>query len=107
MYRFTQNGKRMTAALLLGLLVYILAEKNMHGHTAGMTAGSKNDHAAVHSGINCLICDFQLPATDAVPGEFSLLILPEFRISATGSLSGHYFETAQSPFTDRGPPSVC
>ncbi len=107
MYRFTQNSKGMTAALLLGILVYILVEKNAHGHTAGNTAGSKNNHAAIHSGITCLVCDFQLPAADAVPGEFSLLLLPGFYISVTGSLPGHYFDPAPSPFTDRGPPPIC
>ena len=107
MYRFSQNGKGMTAALLLGLLVYILVEKNAHGHAAGKTTGSKTNHAVLHSGITCLVCDFQLPAADAVPGEFSLINQPEFHSSITGSLPDHYFNPAPSPFTERGPPSFC
>lgn len=107
MYRFTQKGKIMTAALLLGLLVFILVEKSAHGHTAGNTAGSTNSHAILHPGITCLVCDFQLPASDAVPGEFSLIILPEFHNTIRGSLPGHYINPAPSPFTERGPPSIC
>lgn len=107
MYRFSQNGKGMTAALLLGLLVYILVEKNAHGHAAGKTTGSKNAPAAFHPGITCLVCEFQLPAADAVPCEFSLIILPEFHNSITGLLPNHYFNPAPSPFTERGPPSFC
>ncbi len=107
MYRLTQNGKGITAALLLGLLVYILVEKNAHAHTAGKTTGSKNAPAALYSGITCLVCDFQLPAADAEPGEFSLFILPEFHNSVTGLLPDHYFNPAPSPFTERGPPSIC
>ena len=107
MNRFTQNGKGITAALLLGLLVYILVEKNAHGHAAGKTTGSENGHTTIHSGIFCMVCDFQLPAADAVPGEFSLIILPEFHSSVTGLLPDHYFNPAPSPFTERGPPSFC
>lgn len=107
MYRFTQNSKGITAALLLGLLVYILVEKNAHGHAAGKTTRSKNAHAALHSGITCLVCDFQLPAADDVPGEFSLIFLPEFHNSITGLLPDRYFNPAPSPFTERGPPSYC
>ncbi len=105
MHRFTQDRKRITAALLLGLLVYLLIEKNAHGHAAGLTNGSKHDHAAIYSGISCLICDFQLSSADAVPGEFSLVILPAFRIAVTGSLPVLYFNPAPSPFAERGPPS--
>ncbi len=100
-------GKKLATTLLLSLFVYILIEKAGHGHPSGIPSGSVNDHTVMHAGISCLVCDFQLPAADVVPGEFSLGIIPPFRITLTGSLPCMYFDPALSPFSERGPPSVC
>lgn len=104
---FTRYGKKITAALLLGLLVYIPVEKNWHGHRDSMTVGSTQEKNFYHSSASCLICDYQLPAVDQLAGDFKFNALPEFQLTLTGLLPLRYYSCSPSSLTERGPPFIC
>ncbi len=97
--------KRIAAAVLLGLLVYILVEKNAHGHTASTITSQHTDQATIHSGYTCLICEFQLSADAELPAAFANILPLSYITIYSEQLPVIQFNLTPSPFAERGPPA--
>ncbi len=96
--------KKLSAFILFGLLLFIQAEKNMHGHAG---TEKKLTGTTVNAAFKCLLCEYQLAADAGIPAE-AVVQVPLFFSTAVIS----YFIPADlSPhrlsFTGRGPPSHC
>lgn len=105
MHRLPVHIKSIAAAVLLGLLVYILVEKNAHGHTASATRSQQTDHATIHSGYTCLICEFQLSAEAELPAAFTNILPLSYIIIYSELLPVIHLNLTPSPFAERGPPA--
>lgn len=67
--------RSLSAGLLLILFAFILVEKNNHGHNSLSKISEQHSLAIIHSGFDCLICEFQLAANADMPvvSEVSLI----------------------------------
>lgn len=99
------NFKQVTAALLLGIFVFILAEKSRHGHHYASSHIS-DSRETVSSLYHCLVCDFQLAAGADLPTG------PTVPVYAAIDRLYQSFDLATgltrylAPFQERGPPSL-
>ncbi len=99
--------KKVAAAGLLSLLLYIPVEKNFHTHAAEPSAETKGGAHVLHSVIACLICDYQVSAADELPDFYSAILHPESVNLLTESLPFLVGQTIPSFSSERGPPFIC
>lgn len=104
MHRLPVYIMKIASGVLLGLLVYILVEKNTHRHTTATIPSRQTDHAAVHSGYACLICEFQLSANAGLPAGLGTIVPLSFSIIYSDILPAGYLNLAPSSLAERGPP---
>lgn len=96
--------RKISAAVLLALFAFILAEKSAHGHSK-MSRPEHDRHTAVHSSYNCLICDFQLGADADLPVGTSLPVQLVFAAPNTIHSSQDFFVRIVFQHAERGPPA--
>lgn len=105
MFRAGLYGKKGIAAILLGLFLFILAEKSAHDHSV-LPEKECSGEARLTSVAACSVCDFQLHAGADLP-------VPVQTASTFYPLTPDYFHTSVSYFPrpaavhpERGPPSL-
>lgn len=98
--------KKLSACLLLGLFLFIQAEKSLHEHngTTHHISGKANI-----SGIkaSCLLCEFQLAADADIPCNNFTLTAVHPAAEHTVYYNPVYFTSVITAFAQRGPPSYC
>jgi hypothetical protein len=99
------NSKKITAALLLALFVFVHTAKALHIH-ADSYAGNHKNETAFKSSVQgvCSICEFQLARDSELP-------LPATTSNTFTFISKDYFSSSSAislvhafSFSDRGPP---
>lgn len=98
--------KKLSAFLLLGLFLFIQAEKSLHEHNAAARQHTGYTHVS-DAKANCLLCDFQLAADADVPA-LSFELNP-VRFTAVHAVFHNpvYFSSSAHVSALRGPPSCC
>lgn len=98
--------KRLTALLLLGLFVFIQAEKSLHGHSNVSKLVHEGTRLS-HTNFNCPLCDFQLAANADLPDN-SFYLAPVYFASVQAQYNNPvYYSSDRYSFDLRGPPSYC
>ncbi len=101
------NIKKSVAALLLGLLVFILAEKNVHVHERTSNVLQHDGLPVATTGFSCLICEYQLTGDADEPDVFTVSIAENFSNSFTSSFKQQYCAHSIPGTGERGPPVYC
>ncbi len=93
--------------MLLALFVFIVAEKNVHGHQQAVTDTTQQGQACLQQGSSCIICDFQLTAGAELPVQPELHIESKQISHFTAAFSSLYLQSSPSCLSERGPPFFC
>ena len=98
------NSKKIVAAFLMSIFLFIYAEKTFHRHQD--SPATSHEHAALIKSVNagCSICEFQ------VTKDAYLVSLPPYVVAYTVVNKNYISFSTNLPFTtsrhlaDRGPP---
>ncbi|MGQ0738583.1 MAG: hypothetical protein ACT4OJ_05940 [Bacteroidota bacterium] len=107
MFRLHINSKKGIAAILLAFFVFILAEKNAHGHRGAIADKTGQGQAFLLSKSSCIICDFQLAAGAELPVQPELNAATEQTTEFVILTSSFYLQSSPSCLSERGPPFSC
>lgn len=107
MHFLPANIKQFVAAFLLGLLVFILAEKNAHTHDGISNVHQQNGLPIAHTGFSCFICEYQLTGDADEPVVFTVSTVEYLSSTLIVSLTQLYYTFSIPGTGERGPPAFC
>lgn len=103
MFRTCTIGKKGIAACLLGLFLFILAEKSTHDHSV-LPEKEFSGESRVKAAAVCAVCEFQLHAGAdlPVPAQTAFIFYPDLPVFFYSSVAA--FKAPVGVHPDRGPP---
>ena len=99
-------GKKLVAFLILGMSLFIQAEKLLHRHNGNTTCKHEQVQSLKSSNSGCSICEFQV-SRDAQLADLEIpQLVPVVVSNATAVTSSDYHYLLYSFFPARGPPAL-
>src|SRR5689334_3558014 len=96
-------GKKIGAFFILGMLLFIQAEKLLHRHTLNNTCQHEQVQNLKSQNSNCSICEFQI-SRDAQLSDLEIpSIVPVFLSEEHFTISSSYHFLEQTSLPARGP----
>ena len=97
--------KKSIAFLLIGLLLFVHAEKAIHHHEILVVKEQKNGISSVGVTFVCSICDYVFAKDADLPEPLVLTTPVNFFQKTYTSVLSFYFAPIAITITDRGPPA--
>lgn len=103
---FTSFGKKISAVFILGMLLFIQAEKLLHKHIGNTVCHHEQVQCIKSLNSICSICEFQIAREAALPDISIPKISDEFVSKEYITLTLAYHTNYFRSLPGRGPPAI-